>query len=49
MIKQYGNYACKNKHVDHKDHDPLNNKLANLRLRNPSANMSDNAHKTKRK
>ena len=49
MIKQYGNDACKNKHIDHRDHNPLNNALSNLRLRNPSANMSDNAHKTKKK
>ena len=47
MVKKYGAVACKNKHIDHKDHNPLNNALSNLRLRNPSENMADNARKTK--
>ena len=45
MVDKLGVKTCKNKHIDHKDHNPLNNKLSNLRLRNPSANMSDNARK----
>ena len=45
MIKKFGSKACKNKHIDHKDHNPLNNKLSNLRIRNASANMADNARK----
>ena len=47
MVAKYGEQACKNKHVDHVDHNPLNNKSSNLRLRNPSANMADNKHKKK--
>ncbi len=49
MVDKYGEKACKNKHIDHIDHDPMNNKLSNLRLRNPSVNMADNARKTKTK
>ena len=47
MVKKHGETAYKYKHIDHIDHNPLNNKLNNLRLGNPSANMSDNARKTK--
>jgi hypothetical protein len=47
MIDKHGEKACKNKHIDHKDHNPLNNKLSNLRIRNPSTNMSDNKRKKK--
>jgi hypothetical protein len=47
MVDKHGEKACKNKHIDHKDHNPLNNKLSNLRIRNPSTNMSDNSRKKK--
>ena len=45
MVKKCGTTACKNKHIDHIDHNPLNNKLSNLRIRNASANMADNKRK----
>lgn len=35
------------RHVDHKDHNPYNNNLSNLRVRNASANKADNHHKKK--
>jgi hypothetical protein len=47
MVEKYGVKACKNKDVDHKDHNPLNNKISNLRLRSISNNRADNKHKSK--
>ena len=35
----------KGKDVDHKDHNPLNMKKSNLRVRSVSANRADNSHK----
>lgn len=45
MIAKCGKTACKNKDIDHKDHNPLNNKISNLRIRNISSNRADNKHK----
>lgn len=39
----------KGKDVDHKDHNPLNMKKSNLRVRSVSANRADNAHKPAKK
>ena len=46
MVELYGLEACKNKQVDHIDHNPMNNNINNLRLLSLSQNMSDNKHKT---
>ena len=35
----------KGKDVDHKDHNPMNNKLSNLRVREVSKNRADNKRK----
>jgi hypothetical protein len=45
MIDKYGHQALKNKDIDHKDHNPLNNKISNLRIRSIKSNRSDNNHK----
>lgn len=42
LVAKYGYKACKNKDVDHIDHNPMNNKLSNLRLRTIHANRADN-------
>jgi len=42
MVKLHGKEACYNKHVDHIDHNPMNNNINNIRLLNPSENMRDN-------
>jgi hypothetical protein len=45
MIDKCGAKACKNKDIDHKDHNPLNNKISNLRIRNIKSNRADNKQK----
>ena len=42
MVKLHGKEKCYNMHVDHIDHDPMNNNINNLRLLKPSENMRDN-------
>jgi hypothetical protein len=42
MIAKYGFKACQNKDIDHIDHNPLNNKLSNLRIRSVHSNRADN-------
>ena len=42
MIKIHGKTACNNMHIDHIDHNPLNNNINNLRILRPSENMADN-------
>ena len=42
MIKVHEKEACNNMHVDHIDHNPMNNNINNLRLLKPSENMKDN-------
>lgn len=42
MISKLGHAACRNKDVDHIDHNPLNNNLSNLRLRSVRSNRADN-------
>ena len=45
MIAKYGFKSCANKDIDHIDHNPLNNKISNLRVRSIKSNRSDNDHK----
>jgi hypothetical protein len=45
MVKLHGKEKCYNMHVDHIDHNPLNNNISNLRLLKPSENLKDNKHK----
>ncbi len=45
MIDKCGAKACKNKDIDHKDHNALNNKISNLRIRNIKSNRADNKRK----
>ena len=42
MVKLHGKEKCYNMHVDHIDHNPMNNNINNLRLLKPSENMKDN-------
>ena len=42
MVAKYGYEACQNKDTDHIDHNPLNNKISNLRIRSIKSNRSDN-------
>ena len=42
MIDKYGFQACQNKDIDHIDHNPLNNKISNLRIRSIHSNRKDN-------
>ena len=46
MIDKCGLKSCKNKDIDHKDHNPLNNKINNLRIITISKNRADNKHKS---
>ena len=47
MIAKCGFQACQNKDIDHIDHNPLNNKISNLRIRNIKSNRADNKHLSK--
>ncbi len=40
MIRKYGKAALKGKEVDHKDRNPTNNSLSNLRILSAKANNS---------
>lgn len=40
MIKKRGKKAVKGKDIDHRDRNPNNNALSNLRIRKKSANRS---------
>lgn len=42
MIKKYGKKALKGKDVDHKDRNPKNNSMSNLRIQSKSKNRSRN-------
>jgi len=42
LVVKYGKAACKNKDVDHIDHNPMNNRMSNLSLRSIHANRADN-------
>ena len=42
MIDKYGHQALQNKDIDHIDHNPLNNKISNLRIRSIHSNRKDN-------
>ena len=46
MIAKHGIKACKNKDIDHIDHNPLNNKISNLRIRSVKNNRANNKHKS---
>lgn len=45
LVAKYGLTACKKKDVDHIDHNPMNNKMSNLRLRSIHSNRADNRKK----
>jgi len=45
MIDKYGSKACQSKDIDHIDHNPLNNKISNRRIRSIHSNRADNFHK----
>lgn len=45
LKRMHGAKKIKNKHVDHINHNPLDNRLHNLRIRGAKKNMSDNKHK----
>ena len=47
MRKIHGDDAIRGKHIDHIDHNPLNNNIENLRIRDASENCSDNTRKYK--
>jgi hypothetical protein len=42
MIKKYGKKALKGKDVDHKDRNPKNNSMSNLRIQSKKKNRSRN-------
>ena len=42
MIKKYGKKALKGKDIDHKDRNPKNNSMSNLRIQSKSKNRSRN-------
>ena len=46
LKKIMGAKKIKHKHVDHINHNPLDNRLHNLRIRGAKKNMADNKHKT---
>jgi hypothetical protein len=46
MKRKYGHKKIKGKHIDHINHNPKDNRVSNLRIRNASSNMADNKHKT---
>jgi hypothetical protein len=47
LVVKYGKAACKNKDVDHIDHNPMNNAMSNLRLRSVHSNRADNQKRSK--
>ena len=47
MIDKYGFSKCQNKDIDHIDHNPLNNKISNLRIRSIHSNRADNKNLSK--
>jgi hypothetical protein len=42
MIKKYGKKALKGKDIDHKNRDPKDNRMSNLRIQSKSKNRSRN-------
>jgi hypothetical protein len=42
MIKKHGASSLKGKDIDHKDRNPKNNALSNLRIQSPSKNRGRN-------
>lgn len=42
MIKKRGKAALKGKDIDHKDRNPKNNKMSNLRIQSKNKNRSRN-------
>lgn len=42
MIKKYGKKALKGKDIDHKDRNPKNNSMSNLRIQSKKKNRSRN-------
>jgi len=42
MVKKHGKSALAGKDIDHKDRNPTNNTLSNLRIQTPSKNRGRN-------
>jgi len=46
MIAKCGVKACKNKDIDHINHNPMDNRICNLRIQSVKTNRANNKHKS---